>query len=194
MPNWTGDDGISCFKSSLISSSPLSAPENYKDLMFTPLDRWRPWHQEFKFTIDVCGQADAPVSQAIGRWYGIEEDGLARSWAGERVWVNMPYSNIGPWVAKAWENVAWLPRPGEGAELVALLLPGTRTEQPWFQKYIEPYREKGWLYGNGPFAWSVETRFLGKRIAFGNPIDPTPQKKVTGVFNSVLVIMRRRPL
>jgi hypothetical protein len=63
-----------------------------------------------------------------------EQDGLAQSWACERVWCNPPYSDIEPWVAKA--RIA-------GAELVVMLLPANRTEQGWWQRQVEPFRDRG---------------------------------------------------
>jgi hypothetical protein len=61
-------------------------------------------------------------------------DGLAQSWAGERVWCNPPYSSIEPWLEKAW---------GEDAELIVMLLPANRTEQGWWQRHVEPHRDRG---------------------------------------------------
>jgi hypothetical protein len=80
-------------------------------------------------------------------------DGLAQSWAGERVWCNPPYSSIEPWVEKAREEVN---RPGTPAELVVMLLPANRTEQGWWQRHIEPERR----------SHTLDVEFLPGRMRF----------------------------
>lgn len=90
-------------------------------------------HDRFRFTIDV---AALPHNAKMPRFFTPERDGLAQSWAGERVWCNPPYSSIEPWVNKAWDE--W----GHGrAELVVMLLPANRTEQGWWQRRVEPFRD-----------------------------------------------------
>lgn len=85
----------------------------------------------FKFTVDA---AAAPHNAKLSRFFTAEDDGLSKSWAGERVYCNPPYSNIEPWLEKAWESV--------GAELIVMLLPANRTEQGWWQRHVEPYRDR----------------------------------------------------
>jgi phage N-6-adenine-methyltransferase len=95
--------------------------------MFDPLDA------RFEFTIDVAASA---INARCLRYYTIEDDGLKQSWAGESVWCNPPYSDIRPWVEKAWAE--------DGrARSVVLLLPANRTEQGWWQDLVEPYRDHG---------------------------------------------------
>ncbi len=67
----------------------------------TPLDVFGPFHERFGFTVDV---AAAGHNTKLERFYDLETSGLAQSWAGERVWCNPPYSNIRPWVEKAWQE------------------------------------------------------------------------------------------
>jgi phage N-6-adenine-methyltransferase len=90
-----------------------------------------PLRERFGFTVDACA---LPHNAKCERFWTPEEDGLARSWAGERVWCNPPYSSIEPWVAKAW---------AEPAELVVMLVPANRTEQGWWQRRVEPRRDRG---------------------------------------------------
>jgi len=88
-------------------------------------------HERFRFTIDVA----ASVQNArLPRYYTIRDDGLAQSWAGERVWCNPPYSDIAPWVVKGHEEA--------GAEIIVMLLPANRTEQRWWQDHVEPFRDR----------------------------------------------------
>lgn len=88
--------------------------------------------QRFSFTVDVAAAAH---NAKLSRYYDITQDGISKSWAGERVWCNPPYSNIRPWVEKAIAE--------RQAELVVMLLPANRTEQSWWQELIEPNRDNG---------------------------------------------------
>jgi len=83
------------------------------------------------FTIDVAAAAHNTKCE---RFYDLAADGLAQSWAGERVWCNPPYSRLRPWIEKAWSE--------DRAEVVVMLIPANRTEQTWWQELVEPYRDK----------------------------------------------------
>jgi phage N-6-adenine-methyltransferase len=93
-----------------------------------------PLHARFGFTLDV---AAATHNARVPRFFSIEEDGLAQSWAGEVVWCNPPYSNIRPWIEKAWLE-------SNRARGIVMLLPANRTEQGWWQELIEPFRDRDW--------------------------------------------------
>jgi phage N-6-adenine-methyltransferase len=84
------------------------------------------------FTLDV---AAAPHNAKCDRYFTISDNGLAQSWAGERVWCNPPYSAIEPWVRKA--NAE-----SERCPLIVMLLPANRTEQGWWQRHVEPRRDQ----------------------------------------------------
>jgi phage N-6-adenine-methyltransferase len=92
-----------------------------------------PLHERFRFTVDA---AALPRNAKLERFWTPDDDALSQSWARERVWCNPPYSHIEPWVAKAWEEF----RP-RGAELIVMLVPANRTEQGWWQRQVEPFRE-----------------------------------------------------
>jgi len=106
-----------------------------------------------------------------------DENGLQRSWAGEVVWDNPPFSGVRPWVEKAWDENA----------TAVLLLPNNRSEQPFYQKLIEPFRDRPGSI--------LTTRRLAKRRPFlyhgegiGNRTSKNPP------FGLELVIWdRRRP-
>ena len=93
---------------------------------------FEPLHDRFGFTLDV---AASPHNAKCDRYYTPEQDGLIQSWAGETVWCNPPYSDIAPWVTKAWQEAP----DTHGA---VLLLPANRTEQAWWQDMVEPYRDR----------------------------------------------------
>lgn len=97
----------------------------------TPPELFGPLHERFRFTLDVAAAAH---NTKCPRFFTKADDGLSQAWAGERVWCNPPYSDIAPWVAKA---------HSEPAALVVMILPANRTEQGWWQRHIEPYRDRG---------------------------------------------------
>ncbi len=129
------------------------------DVRETPDSLFQPLNTEFRFTLDACatnGNAKLSRYYSIFGFYDLERNeyrreesgGLSGSWAAERVWCNPPFSDITSWVRKAWLSEA---------ELVVMLIPSTRTEQPWWQELIEPYRDRG---------QGLTVRFLPKRPRF----------------------------
>jgi phage N-6-adenine-methyltransferase len=104
-----------------------------------------PLHTKYGFTLDVAASAH---NAKVERFFSIEDDGLSRSWLGERVWCNPPYSDIGAWVAKAWYewrggyDVSGGLDPYASCELIVMLLPANRTEQGWWQEMVEPHRDQ----------------------------------------------------
>lgn len=107
-------------------------------------------HRFGGFTIDVAASAH---NTKCGRYFTREDDGLAQSWADERVWCNPPYSSITPWVRKAWSE--WEQTLG-----IVMLLPANRTEQSWWQRLIEPHRDRG---------SGLRVEFLPGRMRFLKP-------------------------
>lgn len=77
------------------------------------------------------------------------------AWAGERVWCNPPYSGIPHWVVRGWEE--------RETAITCMLLPANRTEQPWWQHFVEPYRDgRGTLHAGR----SLDVSFIRKRWPF----------------------------
>lgn len=94
---------------------------------------------EFDFTLDPCATKE---NAKCTKFYTQEDDGLSKSWDGERVFCNPPYGTVIPkWVQKASEA-----RVG----LVVMLIPA-RTDTKYFHDYI---------YGK------AEIRFVRGRIKF----------------------------
>jgi len=101
----------------------------------TPPEVFGPLNERYGFTVDA---AASPANAKCPRFWTEADDGLAQSWADERVWLNPPYSfpNLAAWVAKAWQE--W--KDG-GPDLIVMLIPANRTEQQFWQEHIEPYRD-----------------------------------------------------
>lgn len=111
-------------------------PNEATDDRATHPDVFRTIDARFHFTVDVAASID---NTKCARYYTLADDGLAQSWAGERVWCNPPYSDITPWVRKAWSE--WSAH--NHATCIVMLLPANRTEQAWWQDLVEPYRDGG---------------------------------------------------
>lgn len=133
---------------SLVGFKPANHPQQVAkrgakpevDNLETTREMFDPLNERFGFTIDV---AALPHNAKLPRYFTPDDDGLERSWAGERVWCNPPYSNIEPWVAKAHSEFAGLDH--WHTPLIVMLLPANRTEQRWWQRQVEPFRDRGGL-------------------------------------------------
>jgi phage N-6-adenine-methyltransferase len=101
-----------------------------------------------EFTLDVAAAAH---NTKCARYFDRETDGLAQPWADELVWCNPPYSLIEPWVRKAWDEAPH-------TRGIVMLLPANRTEQKWWQRLVEPYRDQP---GSG-----LRVEFLPGRMRF----------------------------
>lgn len=117
----------------------------------TPPEVYAALDAEFGFTLDPCPIDDA---ERI-----MEFDGLARSWAGERVFCNPPYGPvIGKWLAKARE-----------AELAVFLIP-SRTDVKWWHDYAMQ---------------ADEIRFIKGRLKFGGSKNAAPFPSCVLVYRAV---------
>lgn len=144
------------------------------DERYTPAKLFLALHEDFAFTLDACA---TPESAKCERYFCQKHDGLQQSWEGERVFCNPPYSDIAPWVAKAWRSKA---------ELVVLLVPNW-TDRAWWQDLVEPYRDSR-LSHEGML---LATRFLRGRIRFGVPGDPNGEEQGRPEFGNVAMIFTR---
>lgn len=131
-----------------------------------------PLHERFGFTLDVCAQAH---NAKCARHFTPENDGLAQSWAGEVVWCNPPFSSIEPWVEKAWAEHL---RP-DSAPGVVMLVPANRTEQGWWQRHVEPFRDRG---------QGFKCEFLAGRVRFIAPGASTVGPNERPPFGCALLI------
>jgi site-specific DNA-methyltransferase (adenine-specific) len=107
----------------------------------TPQQLFDQLHAEFRFTLDVCANAE---NAKCARYFDREADGLAQDWSGERVWMNPPFGHdIKHWMKKAFET-------GTPAAPVVCLVPA-RTDTRWWHRYAMK---------------AGEIRLLDKRLQF----------------------------
>lgn len=101
----------------------------------TPDEVFEVLHKEYGFTVDV---AASEVNHKLPAFMSKEENALACSWAGERVWCNPPYVDIDPWLEHALEP-----------EFAAFLLP-VRSFNVWWAKW-KKFAECHWFIGRMNF-------------------------------------------
>lgn len=137
------------------------------------------------FDLDVAACEEAHHAP---RWYSREDDGLRQPWSG-RVWCNPPWDDLRPWVERAWSELA----RGE-CHIIAMLLPGNRQEQPWWQDLVEPVRDAADIARPRPMHLSgatLTTHYPPKRQPFGRPGNPTGIG-IAGVPHPVVLLIWRR--
>lgn len=137
------------------------------------------------------------------RFFDVKRDGLECSWLpdtppptmrdgslprggnGKRwnIWCNPPYSDIEPWVVKAWETSTQIDPRFDWT--LAMLLPCNRTEQPWWQEHVEIHRDGRDLPG------MLDTHFLPGRVKFGHPGNRDAVGVGSPPFGCVLLVWRR---
>lgn len=149
------------------------------DTRITPGEIFDPLHAVHRFTLDAAASA---TNARVPRYFDRAADGLAQDWGGERAWCNPPFSALPAWVAKAWDETAAWPRPTGPCELVVMLLPANRTEQPWWHEFIEPHRDRP----DG----RVRTQFVRRRRSFASEANPAGKFVGSPPFGLVLVTFR----
>ena len=124
----------------------------------TPKEVFNELNNEFRFDIDV---ASTDQNALCKRHFTASENGLIQDWGGCSVWCNPPYSQVGRWVRKCYEE-------RNNAKSIVLLIP-SRTDTRWFHEFI---------YG------VAEVRFIKGRLKFSGSKNSAP-------FPSMIVIYRR---
>lgn len=122
--------------------------------LFTSLDK------RFKFTLDPCSTKE---NHLCNKYYTKEENGLCKSWKGETVFVNPPYSKIKQWVEKCYKEYE------TNGTTIVMLIP-SRTDTRYFHEYI--YHKS-------------EIQFIKGRLHFSNSKNSAP-------FPSMIVIYERK--
>ncbi len=119
-------------------------PDDEIDDRGTPQEFFDELDARYHFNLDV---AAAPHNAKCEYYYTRLDDGLLQPWWGS-VWCNPPYSGLDRWLEKAWDE--WRePDRGTGVpgtlldlDRIVMLLPANRPEQPWWQRWVEPYRDR----------------------------------------------------
>lgn len=156
----------------------------------TPFPLFSDWHNEFRFTLDPCTIAGNPLG--LPKFFTIQDDGLSKSWRGERVFVNPPYGrSIRKWVLKCYNEWKF-----NGVELIALLIPN-RSDTVWYHDFIcscegNPKQDGSTCSGTRP---GIEVRKIAKRIKFvdlenGNMVNSGSSEQ-SATFASVLIIFKQ---
>ncbi|MBP6479861.1 MAG: hypothetical protein KA310_03345 [Pseudomonadales bacterium] len=149
-----------------------------------------------RIDIDV---AACPEAHCADEWLGRQADGSFRdaltcSWTPRAFpmhpalrprpligWCNMPYTLLLEFMERA--MLAMVDRE---LDILMMLPPGDRCEQPWWQTWVEPYRD-----GRGHYKGVVvETKCLPGRQKFGSPGDPKGLLASSAPFPSVCVVLR----
>lgn len=90
----------------------------------TPKEIFLPLHDCFGFTLDGAATKEhALLPRFCGEGSDISTDGLKCSWAGEKIFINPPFKQLGDWIRKAYMETRKL---CDVAVLVSLVAPSTK--------------------------------------------------------------------
>lgn len=121
----------------------------------TPQDFYDKLNAKFDFTLDPCA---SDSNHKADKFYTAEDDGLSKSWDGERVFMNPPYGRqIGAWMKKA----------SEANALVVCLVPA-RVDTKWWHEFV--------VAGGG------QVYFIKGRIKFGDSGNSAPFPSAIVIF------------
>lgn len=104
----------------LVEPAPFVTPVKRNDEWATPQALFDAWHARLGFTVDA---AASDLNHKLPRYWTKATDGLAQSWAGERSFLNPPWSDVAPWVGKMLQKEQ---------QVAAAILPA-RTDQKWYR-------------------------------------------------------------
>lgn len=124
------------------------------------------------FTVDVAAAAHNTKCE---RYYDVDANGLAQDWSDELVWCNPPFSDLAPWIRKAWESYTT-------TRGIVMLLPANCTEQQFWQLMVEPFRDRA----GSP----LTTEFLPGRMRFLKPGQTAIGPNQRPPFGCVLLVWR----
>ncbi len=132
---------------------------NKKDEWATPQDFFDKINKTFNFTLDPCA---TPNNAKCHKFYTMLDDGLSKSWKGETVFVNPPYSANKDWLKKCYEESL------NPSTKVVVLIP-SRTDTKYWHNYIMKAKE---IY------------FIKGRLKFGGQKNSAPFPSCLVVFES----------
>ena len=117
-------------------------------------------NQKYGFTLDPSA---TPENAKCSKFYTMEDDGLSKNWAGERVFINPPYSKCYDWVKKAHKEAQ------QENTKVVMLLPA-RTDTKWFHEFCMDKKV------------TSEIVFVKGRLKFGDQTNAAPFPSMIIVF------------
>ena len=128
----------------------------------TPQDFYDKLNLKYSFTLDPCA---SHVTAKCKKYFTVEDDGLAKSWRGEVVFMNPPYGRgIEKWIQKAFDES----RKSGPATVVVCLVPA-RTDTKYWHDYCMKAHE---IY------------FVKGRLKFGDSKNSAPFPSAVVVFRS----------
>lgn len=131
----------------------------------TPPEIFKPLHDEFCFTVDVCASA---ANTKLPRFWTEQQDALSRPWSGQRCWMNPPYGReIYAWTRKARDE-------SRAGSLVVGLLPASCDLSWWHEDVIA----------------EAEVRYIRGRVRFLTD----GAYRASGFFASVICVWRPKKL
>lgn len=138
-----------------------------KDMTWATPQKWFDYLDlEFGFTLDPCCW---PETAKCKKFFTPETDGLAQSWADERVFMNPPYGrHIGAWMKKAYESAR-----DDGA-LVVCFVPA-RVDTDWWHRYA---------------AKATDIRFPKGRVTFVGAQSAAPFPVAIVIFRGGVLLRR----
>lgn len=166
----------------------------------TPRALFERLNAEHRFSVDA---AASHVNHLLPTFWTVWDDGLAQSWAHERIWCNPPYSagNLERWSRKAALSVSV-----DGCPLAVLLVPAYPAEG-WWQRWVvgqkpearellgvpvpEPVSEPGRIGLRFP-RHLVEVELLPGRQRFVETQGLMHGGESSARFSSALVVLRGR--
>lgn len=134
------------------------------DNWLTPPELFDLLNSEFAFGLDASA---SPGHEKCAQFITPDQDALSSPWGAGAVWCNPPYSLIGQFVYRAWQQCQ------EHRNTVVLLIPAYTDPAYWYDCIV-------------PFA--DEIRFLCGRVSFLE----NGAKKTSARFPSVVVVFRWR--
>ena len=133
-------------------------------LMSSKSDEWVTPHwlfaalnERFQFTVDAAATRENSLCEESFT------NGLAASWAGERVWCNPPYSQIARWAEK------FTAEANHAALIVALVL--ARVDTRWYQRHIAKADLVKFIPGRLRFSESKNSAPFPSALAFWFGLD-----------------------
>jgi len=135
----------------------------------TPQSFFDKLDKEFNFTLDACATHQ---NHKCDKYHTEEDDGLSKSWKGETVFINPPYSDVGKWVKKAYDEST------QNGVTVVMLIPARTDTRYWHDYIMEGAGTIYFVKGRLKFYNKVIADYTGK-----SDLSPAPFPSAVIVFD-----------